>query len=243
MTHRLYTSLAYLWPHLAERDSHAIEAVHLQELFDEARGQHTASILELGCGGANIAAHFDATREVILTDLSADMLQVARQNNPGRQCIIGDMRSLTLDRTVDAVLLHDSVMYLTTEADLTAAIQTAATLLKPGGVLLIVPDAVKEHFVERSAGGGTLGEGGVQLLEWHWDPDPSDTTHQLDISLLYRDASGTMQSMHESHTLGLFPSAIFVQSIRSAGLLPVEHLVWDDTLFPEVFAALKTPVE
>jgi len=241
MSHRLYSSLAHLWPRIANRDTHVHEAQHLQELLDAAYGNRVTSILELGCGGGLIASHFDSDREVILTDLSADMIHLAQQQNPTRQCIPGDMRYLRLDRTVEAVLLHDAVMYLTTESDLMATVRTAATLLAPGGVLLVLPDVVKEHFAERSAAGGLLGVDGVQLLEWHWDPDPTDTTHQLDLALLYRDAKEGMKSMTETHTLGLFPSATFIKCMVEAGLRPVEHLVWDDTLFPEVFAAQKAP--
>lgn len=239
MNHRLYTSLAHLWPRLAARDSHAREAQHLQELFDEARGARVTSILEMGCGGGLIASHFEADREVILTDLSAEMIRLAQGHNPTRECMVGDMRTLRLNRTVDAVLLHDAVMYLTTESDLASTVETAAALLEPDGVLLILPDVVKEQFVERSTGGGTVGSTGVQLLEWHWDPDPTDTTHRLDLALMYRDDSGGLHSMTETHTIGLFPSSTFVNCIRKAGLHPLGHLVWDDTIFPEVFAAQK----
>ena len=43
------------------------------------------------------------------------------------------MRTLRLGRTLDAVLVHDAVTYLTTDEDLRAAMETAFAHLRPGG--------------------------------------------------------------------------------------------------------------
>lgn len=240
MTHRLYDDLAPWWTFLAHRDSHAEEALLLQELMDNALGGRAQSIAELGCGGGLIASHFDADREVVLTDLSPGMMAQAQQNNPNRRCIEADMRTLRMDREFDAVLLHDAVMYLTSTEDLHAAFASAASLLRPGGVFLVIPDVVKENFHEHATSGGTLGQPGAQLLEWHWDPDPDDDTHRLDLSILFKDEKGVMQSIHESHTLGLFSSTAFVRALMAAGLQPVSELIWDDNAFAEVFCGRKS---
>ena len=131
-------------------------------------------------------------------------------------------------------------MYLTTSADLHAAIRTAEAHLAPGGVLIITPDSTKEQFVERAVSGGRIGQPGAQIMEWHWDPDPNDDTHQLDLMVLHRDEHGTMRSMHETHTLGLFSAVAFIDAMRANGLTPMIDLLWDDELFPEVFAGRKT---
>ena len=46
------------------------------------------------------------------------------------------MRTLRLGRTFDAVLIHDSIMYMTTEADLAAAALTAFVHTRPRGATL-----------------------------------------------------------------------------------------------------------
>jgi trans-aconitate methyltransferase len=196
MSYRLYTELAAWWPHLAERESHANEAHLYQSLLDEAFGGRVGSILELGSGGGLLASHFDKEREVVLSDLSEDMLAQCRIHNPDRTCHRADMRTMQLNRTFSAVFLHDAVMYLTSAEDLQATFDTAAAHLDSGGVFMVLPDVVKEHFEEMSVSGGSTGIPAAQLLEWHWDPDPSDSTYQLELSFLLKDEHGKIEAVH-----------------------------------------------
>ena len=97
-------------------------------------------MLELGCGGGNLASHLTVP-ELVLTDLSEDMLRVSRRINPGREHVQGDMRTLRLGRRFDAVLVHDAIDYMLTEDDLAAALGTVAAHLAPGGAAVLLPDA------------------------------------------------------------------------------------------------------
>jgi len=239
MSYRLYTELAAWWPHLAERESHANEAHLYQSLLDEAFGGRAGSILELGSGGGLLVSHFDEDREIVLSDLSEDMLAQCRIHNPGRVCHQADMRTMQLNRTFSAVFLHDAVMYLTSAEDLQATFDTAAAHLDSGGVFMVLPDVVKEHFEEMSVSGGSTGIPAAQLLEWHWDPDPSDSTYQLELSFLLKDEHGKVEAVHESHSLGLFSSQTYVQCLRAAGLEIIGGLIWDENVTPEVFCARK----
>lgn len=58
------------------------------------------------------------------------------------------MRDLRLGRSFGAVLIHDAIVYMTSVADLRAAIATAFVHLRPGGVALFVPDIGRDDFVE-----------------------------------------------------------------------------------------------
>ena len=235
MSHRLYGELAEWWPLLSTRDSYAEESAHISGLLDEALGRPAQRILELGSGGGLLASHFDPSREVVLTDMSAEMLTVARRHNPGRTLIQGDMRTLRLDARFDAVLLQDAVMYLTSESDLLAAFETAAAHLQPGGVFMVLPDVVKENFQEQTLSGGSTGQPAAQLLEWHWDADPEDDTFQVEMSFLLKDQAGQVRSVHERHDMGLFSAQTYVKTLRQAGFAMVEGLIWDEHQLPEVF--------
>jgi SAM-dependent methyltransferase len=113
--------------------------------------------LELGCGGGNTASHLKAELKLTLTDVSPAMLAVSASINPECEHIVGDMRTLRLRRTFDAVLIHDAICYMTTEADLRAAIATAAEHLRPGGVAVFEPDHVREQFEVGTDHGGEDG--------------------------------------------------------------------------------------
>jgi len=177
------------------------------------------SVLELGCGSGAVASFFPDSVKKTLVDTSQAMLDLCAQNNPGASCLIGDMRDLRLDKEFDAVLIHDALMYMTTPADLEAAIQTAAAHCRAGGLVLLVPDLTQEDFEDGStvlAGGD--GEGtAVRLMEWHWDPDPSDHCSLAEFSFLIRE-DGQVRAHHETHVLGLFSDSEWRAFIRAAGL-------------------------
>ncbi len=239
MSYRLYTDLAPWWPHLSHRESLAMEAsVHLR-LIDDALGQPARTILELGSGGGLLAREIEDDRTIVLTDLSPEMLAQSKQVNPGREHILGDMRSMRLGRTFDAVLLHDAVMYLTSPDELAATFATAAAHLENGGVLLVLHDVVKDTFEEGSMSGGSLGAPAAQLLEWHWDPDPEDDTYRVDMCFMLRHEDGRMETIHEHHEMGLFDRATLSRLIRGAGFNLVQGTVWEAVDLAEFFVAVK----
>lgn len=82
---------------------------------------------------------------LLLTDVSDAMLAVSRARNPECEHRVGDMRTLRVGRTFDAVFVHDAVCYMTTEADLPSAMETAWIHCRPGGALF-APDYARENF-------------------------------------------------------------------------------------------------
>jgi trans-aconitate methyltransferase len=158
--------------------------------------------------------------ECTLTDLSLEMLELSRTINPECEHIQGDMRTLRLGRTFDAVFVHDAVMYMTTEADLGAVIETAAVHAAPGGVVLLVPDTLRETFVPDVRHGGHDGEDGRSLryLEWTYDPDPNDTTFEVDFAVILHEPGAHVRVVHDHHVFGLFERDVWLRLVMDAGL-------------------------
>jgi len=75
-------------------------------------------VLELGSGGGHNAVHLKAHFALTLVDLSEQMLEVSRVLNPECEHHQGDMRTLLVDRSVDAVFVHDAVDDMTSQEDL-----------------------------------------------------------------------------------------------------------------------------
>lgn len=233
----LYSRLAEWWPLLSPPEHYEEEASLYLSLLAQARGGAPGSLLELGSGAGHLASHLPAEMDVALVDLSPEMLALSQQTNPSHTHHLADMRSLSLGRTFDAVLLHDAVMYLTDRDSLRQALQVVYDHCAPGGAALLLPDVVAETFTEFTTTGGQADAEGraLQLLEWHWDPDPSDETYQVEFALMLRDADGTVRVEHDQHTMALYPRALYWKLLREIGFEPVAADFIFDAPMGEVF--------
>jgi hypothetical protein len=144
------------------------------------------------------------------------------------------MRTLRLGRTFDVVLLHDAVMYMTTEADLRAAMVTAYTHLGPGGVVILLPDFTVETFGPETQHGGHDGADGRSLryIEWTYDPDPADTTVVTLYAYLLRERDGSTRVLGDRHIEGVFPRATWLGLLADVGFrADVSVDAWEREVF------------
>ena len=215
---KLYNELAQWWPLLSDPADYADEAAAFHRHF-AAHSPPPQTLLDLGSGGGNNALHLKQHYRLTLVDLSPAMLDVSRALNPDCEHIQGDMRTVRLGRRFDGVFVHDAVAYMTTEADLRRAILTAAEHCRPGGIVLLVPDATTETFTPYTETGGHDGDGrALRYLEWTYDPDPADTTCVTDFVYMLREGADTVQVEQERHLFGLFPRSRWIQLMEEAGL-------------------------
>jgi hypothetical protein len=225
---RLYTELADWFHLLTAPEEYAEEAAFYLRAFVEALGAPPRTLLELGSGGGNMASHYKRQVASTLVDLSPQMLAISRSINPDCEHREGDMRTVRLGRTFDAVLVHDAVVYLTTEADLQQAMITAFVHCRPGGVAIFAPDAVRETFVPETEHGGHDGKGrALRYLQWSSDPDPADSTYLADFAYLMHEEGKPPVCEYEQHLCGLFGRADWLRLLRQVGfdptVRPLEH--------------------
>jgi hypothetical protein len=144
------------------------------------------------------------------------------------------MRSLRLDRRFDVVLVHDAIMYATTPADVQATLATAAVHCRPGGVVAVLPDYVRETFAPGTDHGGEDAPDGrgLRYLEWIWDPDPADDTYLVDYAFALRSAGGSVRVEHDRHIEGLFARARWLDWLAGAGMPATSSLDrWNRDVF------------
>lgn len=215
---RFYTELARWWPLVSPVGEYAGEAAEFERVL-AAAAPLAKTLLELGSGGGSNAFYLKRRWALMLSDLSDDMLAVSRALNPECEHVAADMRTLELGRQFDLVFLHDAIDYMTSEADLAAAMATAYRHCKPGGVALLVPDGLKESFAPDTDCGGHDGPDGegIRFMEWSYDPDPSDTSALTIYSFVTREADGAIASFSETHELGLFPRATWLRLLEAQG--------------------------
>src|SRR6202171_1379014 len=182
---KLYGELAEWYPVFSTPEELRQEAEQVARVLIESADPAPLSVLELGSGVGNNASHLKAHFAMTLVDLSPRMLAVSKALNPECEHVEGDIRSMRLGRTFDAVFVHDAICHMTTEADLRAVMETAFEHLRPGGVALFAPDFVRETFVEYTDhGGNDTDRGSVRFVQWTSDPDSSDTTYLVDFGIL-----------------------------------------------------------
>ena len=169
-------------------------------------------------GGGHNLSHLTADFECTAVDLSPNMLALSQALNPGVAHHVGDMRDIRLDRTFDAVLVHDAVSYLLTEQDLQETFATAAAHLRPGGVLMVAPDWVQETFPDGWVYTWDRQQGDIEvnIQEVMLDPDPDDT--QVESTYTYtikKDGQTTIEV--DTHITGLFPLNTWTDLMGQAG--------------------------
>lgn len=173
---RMYGDLAWLWPYLSDPFDYQHEASLWRRALTRRLGKGRHSLLDLGVGGGSFLSHLTSIFDAEAVDLSDGMLEHSRQLNPSVTHHVGDMRSVRLNRTFDAVVIHDALNHLETVEDIRAAFATAAAHLAPGGLFVIAPEWYKGDFtppyVEHTTRSDEEYE--VTYTEYLWDPDPED---------------------------------------------------------------------
>lgn len=224
---KLYDELASWWPVFSDPREYRREAAHVIRVLRKSTKPAPRTVLELGSGGGNSAFHLKAHFSMTLVDRSPQMLRVSRKLNPECKHVKGDIRTLRLGRTFDAVFVHDAICHMTTETDLRAVMQTAYEHCRVGGVALFIPDFVRETFAAGTdQGGSDSPRKSVRFLQWIVDPDPKDTTYLVDFAILLRDRRGEVRVAHDRHVLGLFSRARWLRLLRDVGFNAV--VVQDD---------------
>ena len=221
MNPRLYYEFAHLWRLLSPPEDYAPEAQMIRSLLEGEWGWSPRSgrrrILELGAGGghtlSHLARHFDAEA----VDRAEAMIAQSRALNPDVGHHVGDMRTVRLGRTFDAVLAHDAIDYLTTREDLRAAFDTAAIHLDRGGVFLVAPTYLKDTFIDHQVEHDRHTDDRIELTCVSHVHAGADDTCELVLLLLIRELAGRLRIEEDRHTCGLFDRSTWLELLRGSG--------------------------
>ena len=205
---RLYDELARFWPVLSPPEDYCAEAAAIRALLDEhlpAVRDRRPRLLELGAGGGHTLVHLRDAFDLVAADLSDAMLANARALVPGLRCVVDDMRTMRLGETFDAVLAHDAIDYMLTDADLAAACATAAAHLDRGGVFIVAPTYVRETFTDDDYAEDARCHDKIEAryVSHVRRPDEQATTFELTMVMTIREANA-LTIVDDRHQCGLF---------------------------------------
>jgi SAM-dependent methyltransferase len=214
----MYTDFAEYWTLISDPADYAEEARHWRDALRSRLGPGRHQILELGVGGGNNLSHLTSDFDAVAADISPRMIEQARKLNPGVEFHVGDMRSIRLERTFKAVLVHDAIAYMLTADDLRATFATAAAHLEPGGVFITAPDWLRETFREPFVEHTTRSDGTVTFthVEYTYDPDPTDAAIETLCWYLIREGAD-LRIEQDRHITGLFSLDVWLDLMREAG--------------------------
>ena len=213
----LYSDLTPWYRLIDPLEDHLEEAEAYDAAFLRGIDGPATTLLELGSGAGNNAYYLKRRFRCTLADISEPMLALSRAINPECEHVTGDMRTLRLDRTFDAVFVHDAVVYLTTEEDVVAMARTAFAHTRPGGAAIVAPDHLRETLREATdVIEGHDGDRALRCLAWLWDPDPTDTVYTVDYACLLREG-GRVRVVHDQHQEGLFSEQDWHRMLGAAG--------------------------
>ncbi len=224
----LYSELAG-WFHLltAPEDYEEEAEIYRQALVGAAK-RPVRTVLELGSGGGNNASHMKAHFTMTLSDLSPEMLALSKTINPELEHVQGDMRTLRLGRTFDAVFAHDAVSYLQDEESVRHAVATAFAHLEPGGSTVFAPDDYADDWQESHSSGGHDAPDGraLRYLEWSHRGGLKPPLYAFDFAYLLRESDGSVRGVHDRHIGGAHPVEVWTRAFDDAGFV--------DTAFVEL---------
>lgn len=240
-TWHLYSDLAWLWPMWGDpATEYAHYCEHVTALVRQYAARPAASLLDIGCGGGKNV--FNLKRDFTVTglDVSPAMLAQAEALNPECTFVHGDMRTFSLGRTFDAVLVDDAIAHMNCRADVMAALRAAYAHLNPGGVLVVTPDETIETFQQNRTTTTPVARDGVHVvfLENVYDPDPTDEQYETTIVYLIRD-HGSLRMETEHWTMGLFSLDTWRHLLRDTGAHVHEELYRPGEHVYTVFACVK----
>lgn len=218
---RLYADLAHYWPLLSPPEDYEAEAALVRDALEHylpaPPDDRRPKLLELGAGGGHTLVYLLDAYDTTAADLSDAMLANCRALAPSIKTVIGDMRTLRLGCTVDAVLAHDAIDYMTTIDDLRAAMHTAAAHLAPGGLFIVAPTYVAESFANHEIASDYHEDQHTEATLVSHVRRTSETTIELALTVTLRE-DGHLRVEEDRHTCGLFDMATWLSLLDEAGL-------------------------
>lgn len=212
-----YNELAWTEDLLADAADYEGEVGGYVDLIKRYSSHAPCTLLHLGCGAGGHDTIFKRHFTVTGVDISRGMLDKARLRHPDLEYIEDDIRTVCLGRKFDAVVIPDSIDYMSSLPELRMAIETAAAHLKPCGILLVV-GKTREIFRDNNfAYTGEQENLHVTLLENNYINRHRPDTYEATLVYLIRER-GELTIHTECHVLGLFSQEAWEKVFAEVGL-------------------------
>lgn len=198
---------------------YAREAQLIDELIQQYKQSAGNALLDIACGTGMHLSFLRKNYMVEGLDLDEQMLEIARQRNPGVTFHHADMADFSLGRRFDAILcLFSSIGYVKTVPRLRQALQTMRRYLNPGGVVLIEPWLTPQRIQAGRLGSVFVDQPDLRIARMNTSV-VEDHVSIMDFHYLVGTPQG-IDYFSERHEMGLFTHEEYLAAF-SAGSLEV----------------------
>ena len=222
-----YEKLAWVDTLLCKPEDVAEEASLYCRTIKESSTRLPRTLLHLGCGAGFHDHTFKGHFRVTGVDISRGMLKIARRLNPGIDYRRADMRSVRIGKPYDAVIIPESIGYMTTQNSLRRALHTASLHLNRSGVLLVVAHLQEEFRENNFAYSASKGNCAVTVFENNHILNSSKNCYEATMVYLIR-RNGRLKIYTDRHRIGLFRASVWNGLLKNEGFsvkkLRLDHL-------------------
>ena len=239
----MYTDFAAVYDRLMDDVPYAEWARYYAGLLELFSVPKNARCVECACGTGGLTIPLARLGyQMTGMDLSAEMLNRAQQKARAQGFSIPfirmDMRRLTVQRRVDAVLATcDGVNYLTTAEDVRLFFRRAYEALRPGGVLVFdvsTPYKLGQTLSDRMI---TASEDDLVYV-WQGDFHKSKRLFDIHLDVFIKNEAGLYTRVQESQTQRAHSAEELMGWLAEAGFIGV-RLFGDRTMTPPDPEALR----
>jgi len=212
----MYKKLAKIYDNLYSFKDYESLAQKLVQFIEQYR-PGARSVLEVACGTGQFLRRLSTKYQVEGSDISPEMLTVAKMHCPGVPLHESDLIEIDIPRQFDVVAcLFSSISYLGTVSRMNQAVERMSRHLNPGGILIIEPFFSPETIWEDDLRLDTFNSTEQKIASMYVTKVEGNLAI-CDIHYLLGEKTG-VEHFVERHEFGLFTDAEYRASITRLGL-------------------------
>jgi len=193
------------------------EAGKVHKIIQKLKRTQGDTLLDVACGIGMHAGYLSKHYKVEGLDLDPKMLAIARRKHPKIRFHQEDMTRFNINRQFDVIIcLFSSIGYVKTKPRLQKAIKTMNQHLLPGGVLLVEPWFTPKQWHPGRVSVTQVNKPDLRIVRM------SLSRQRGKLSIVeFQYLIGTPKGIEhraETHELGLFTHAEYLDAFKSAGL-------------------------
>lgn len=212
----MYAEDAELYDKIYSWKDYKQEVQEISDILKEY-GYTKGKLLDIGCGTAKHLQYFSDSFTKEGLDLSKQLIEVARKNNPELSFYVDDMTQFDTGKTYDVIVsLFSSIGYVQTQEKLQKTFERVYAHLDQKGIAIIEPWIAPKDFSARTSL-NTYEDENTKLARMI-NSKQQGKLSVLEIDWLISVNKEKTRHLYEEHKMGLFSKEETMRAASNAGL-------------------------